>query len=604
MKKLKGIALWAGVLIVVAFALLYFEADLLWKVQQHNLFLNSSLFFHQQMVVPGGMLSYIGAFFTEHFYYPWVGVVLICGWWLLLMWLTERAFHIPEKWKVLTVVPVAILLLTNMELGYWVYVIKLRGFFYVATLGVTAGTALLWAFRKLPSKLWLRAAFIVLVALVGYPLMGVYALATVVLMGLLIWRLNANLSTRIVVSVTALLSVVFVPLLYYRFVYYETNLADIYRVGLPVFTISEDYPDFYIPYYALAAYYVLLSFISCREWKAPKHAAMQWIMQGCVLAVVVFCVYHFWYKDANFHHELRMQRCVEQADWEGVIEEGKKQDGEPTRSIVVMHNLALSRLNRQCQEMYKFPKGSKKNNTPLPIYMYHVAGRLMLYQYGMMNECHRICMEDGVEYGWNVELLKYMARCAIFSNEKQAARKFLDILRQTCYYGSWADRMEKLMNDKQLLANDKETGPITHMMHYVDQLDAVEGWVENCVMTNLAQHDADDLNFQEQAVLGAMWTRNPDYFWPRFEHYVELNGDRPVPRIFQEAAWLFANLEGMEGLEEWTLENGVRESFYDFMQLLEQSRKSPNGPQKRMLLDKYGDTYYFDFFFLRNLTYY
>ena len=604
MKKMKPVALWLCALVVVAFALLFYEADMLWKVQQHNIFLNSSLFFRQQMVVPGGMLSYLGAFFTQHFYYPWVGVALLCCWWLLLMWLTERAFNIPEKWKVLTLIPVAILLSANMELGYWVYVIKLRGFFYVPTLGVTAGTALIWAFRKLPEKLWLRAAFIVLVGLVGYPLMGVYALATVVLMGLLVWRQNSKTKSKTVLSIAALLSVVLIPLFYYHFVYYETNLKDIYTTALPVFSIRDDYPEYYIPYYLLAACFLLLAFVCCREWKAPKRPVVQWIKQGCVLAVVVGCAYYFWYKDANFHHELRMQRCVEHADWEGVIKEGEKQDCEPTRSIVIMHNLALSRLGRQCAEMYKFRKGSKKINTPLPVYMYHVAGRLMLYQYGMMNECHRICMEDGVEYGWNVELLQYMARCAIFSKEEQAARKFLDILRQTSYYGSWADRMEKLIYDSQQLAQDDETGPITHMTHYDNHLDAVEGWVEKCVMTNLAQQDADDLYFQEQAVLGAMWTRNPDFFWPRFEHYIALNGDRPVPRIFQEAAWLFANLQGMEGLDDWTLENGVKESFYSFMQLMEQGKKSPNGPQKQMLNDRYGDTYFFDFFFLRNLTYY
>ena len=285
MKKLKHIALWVGALTVVAFALLYYETDLLWKVQQHNVFLNSSLFFHQQMVVPGGMLSYLGAFFTQHFYYPWVGVILLCGWWLLLMWLTERAFNIPEKWQVLTLIPVAILLLTNMELGYWVYVIKLRGFFYVATLGVIAGTALLWAFRQLPEKLWQRVAFIVLVALLGYPLMGVYALATVVLMGVLVWRQKSNLNARIILSVTALLSVIAIPLLYYRFVYYETNLNNIYTTALPIFTISEHYPDYYIPYYVLAAYFLFLTFICCREWKAPKHPVMQWVKQGCVLAV-------------------------------------------------------------------------------------------------------------------------------------------------------------------------------------------------------------------------------------------------------------------------------------------------------------------------------
>jgi hypothetical protein len=602
MKRLIPIALWLGTLLVVASTLLLFEADLLWKVQQHNVFLDSALFFKQQMVVPGGMLSYLGAFLTQHFYYPWVGVILICGLWLLLMWLTERAFNIPERWKVVTLIPVAILLLANMSLGYWVYVIKLRGYFFVPTLGAIAVTALIWAFRKLPEKMWLRAAFIIFVTLAGYPLMGVYALAAVVLMGVLVWR-------KWQVGIVALLSVVSIPLLYYRFVYYETNLADIYRTAIPVFAVRENHSEYYIPYYALALCFLLLTIAYREQRKATpavrkKTSLTPIILQGCVLAAIAGCVYHFWYQDANFHHELRMQRCVEKADWEGVINEGEKQAGEPTRAIVVMHNLALSRLGRQCNEMYRFPKGSSKIKTPLPIFMYHIAGRIMLYQYGLINECHHVCMEEGVESGWNVEMLQYLARCAIFNHETQAARKFLDLLRQTCYYSGWADKMEKLLNDPALLAQDNETGPITHMLHYQNNLGSAEGYVERYVMTNLAQYDADDLYFQEQAVLGAMWTRDPSLFWPRFEHYVELKKDSGIPRIFQEAAWLFANLEGQEGLDEWTLANGVKENFYSFMKQLQKYSQTHDNSIRSFLYNNYGTTYYFEYFFLKDITYF
>jgi len=600
-KALKPVALWIGALAAVAFVLLYVEADLLWKVQQHNVFLCSALFFKQQMVVPGGMLSYLGAFLTQHFYYPWVGVVLLCGLWLLLIWLTKRAFNISGQWTVVTLIPVAILLLANMTLGYWVYVIKLNGYFFVPTLGTIAAIALFWAFRKMPDKLWPRATFIVVVTLAGYPLMGAYALAAVILMAVVTWR-------KWLVGVIALVSVIVIPLLYYRFVYYETSMADLYWTGLPVFIVRESHPQYYYPYYALALCYVLLALSACsnRSFLSSRISPLvAHLLQLCLLATTIGSVCLLWYKDANFHHELRMQRCIEQADWEGVIDEGIKQESEPTRAIVVMHNLALSRLGRQCQEMYRFPKGSCKTNTPLPIYMYHVAGRIMLYQYGMMNECHRICMEDGVEYGWNVEILQYLARCAIFNHEKQAARKFLDLLRQTGYYGSWADHMEQMMNDPKLLATDAETGPVTHMLHYTDHIDAVEGWIEKCVMTNLAQQDADDPYFQEQAVLGALWTRDASLFWPRFEHYVQLKNGENIPRIFQEAAWLFANLEGQEGLDEWELEPGVKESFHHFMNQMEVLRQQPNNGQVRQwLYTRYGDTYYFEFFFLRNITYY
>ena len=615
-RLLKPIVLWLAALIVVGSALLFYEADLLWKVQQHNVFVHTSFFFHHMMTVPGGMLSYLATFFTQHFYYPWVGVILICCWWLLLMWLTKRAFNISGKWTVLTLIPVAILLVANMNLGYWVYFMKLPGYFYVATIGVTAATALVWVFRCLPKNKWLRAAFIVLVTLLGYPLMGAYALAAVVVMAVMEWRLpshSSSLTTHLISSITALLSIIFIPLLYYRYVYYETNLIDIWRTAIPSFAVYESYPQYYYPYYALALFFLLMAITYRKERKEQEtkdtksskdQSITSYFLPFATLVIIAGCVYYFWYKDTNFHHELSMQRCIEKADWEGVVKEGTKQNNEPTRAIVMMHNLALSRLGRQCDEMYNFPKGSKKSNTPLPIYMYHVAGRMMLYQYGAINECHRVCMEEGVEYGWNVEQLRDMARCAIMNKETNVARKYLDLLRHTTYYGGWADHMEKLLNDKQQLAKDPETGPITHMMHYADRLDAVEGYVERYLMTSLAQLDADDLQFQKQAVIAAMWTRDPNLFWPRLEHFVKLNGDMNVPRIFQEAAWLFANLQGQEGLDEWELEPGVRESFNAFMPLMQQFSKSPSESGKQYLFESFGSTYYFDYFFLKDITYY
>ena len=78
-----------------------------------------------------------------------------------------------------------------------------------------------------------------------------------------------------------------------------------------------------------------------------------------------------------------------------------------------------------------------------------------------------------------------------------------------------------------------------------------------------------------------------------------------MPRIFQEAAWLFANLQGQEGLDEWQLDDGVQENFYKFMKLMEQLRKDPNNNQIRsFLFNNFGSTYYFEYFFLKDITYY
>lgn len=270
----------------------------------------------------------------------------------------------------------------------------------------------------------------------------------------------------------------------------------------------------------------------------------------------------------------------------------------------MMHNLALSRLGRQCDEMYSFAKGSKKPNTSLPVFMYNTAGRQILYHYGMMNECHRLCMEIGVEYGWSVELLQYMARTALFTNEKQVARKYLDLLRQTQYYGEWADRMERFIEKPELLADDLETGPITHMLHYADTQSPGDYSVEKNLMVTLSKTDANDPYFQEQAVLAAMWTRNDADFWARFEQYLNLKSDELVPRIFQEAAYLFGKKENLPFTEELPIDGSIKENFRGFMQVMQQCQGRPSEQMKDYLRKRYGNTYYFEYFFLKDITYY
>ena len=65
-------------------------------------------------------------------------------------------------------------------------------------------------------------------------------------------------------TIVAILCVVAIPLFYYRYVYYQTNLSTIYQAAIPVFTIREDYPEFYTPYYLLAACFLILA--STKIW--------------------------------------------------------------------------------------------------------------------------------------------------------------------------------------------------------------------------------------------------------------------------------------------------------------------------------------------------
>ena len=612
-KRFQGIAkpglynsiVWAAGLVVIAFALLFFESDFLWKAQEMNLFQHTSLFFKQQMVVPGGMLTYLGTFLTQFFYYPWMGVLMLIALWLLLMWMIKRAFQLPRTWALLLFVPVVLLLLTFMDMGYWIYILKLRGHFFVGTLGALFVTAMLWAFRSLPGKYHLRAVLLVLTAIIGYPLAGIYGLAATLLMGILCWRLESK-SVSAVYSVLAILTVVAVPLLCYRYLYYEINQANIWWAKLPLYVIQEEYHQYYIPYYLLALFYVILAVTYQAERNEETAKPMRWLLaQAALLAVLVIGTYKGWFKDENFHHELAMQRCIDRLDWEGVLSEASKQKDEPTRAIVMMKNLALGRLGRQGNEMYSYKNGSKQYNAPFPCRLLIINGPMLYCQYGMTNFCIRYCTEMGVEYDWRAEYYKNLIRSTLLNGEWNAARKYINHLKETTFHRKWAEKMEALVGKPKQIAQNPELAPITHLMQYDNRLYADQGYVERCIMIHLsALREKNDPYFQEQALLAAMWSANPQVFWYHFGRYVKLHPNQPIPVHYQEAAYLFGVLAKNPNVDKFPIDSSVKERFLRFDKILPQYDGKDITEVRKAVEPMFGDTYFYQYYVMSNLPEY
>lgn len=597
MKRFIPLTTWLVALLIIAGALLMFESDFLWKLQDQNLFLNTKLFFNEQMVVPGGLLSWMGTYLTQYFYYPWLGTVLLCLCWLLMMWFTKRAFKLSNQWSALTLVPVALLLLTIVDMGYWVYILKLPGHVFVGTLGTTAVAGLLWAFRALPHRCGLRLIFIVITAILGYPFLGIYGLGATLLMGLFIWNLEQPLWQKITGSVLALAGAAFVPQLCYHLVYYQTNLANIYYAALPLFFVTEEYHAYYLPYYGLALFFVLMVTGEglCKHITLGKF--QKWIALGTqvlLVAGLAWGVSHFWYKDENFHHELKMQRCIEQNDWQGVVAEGALQQDEPTRAIVMMRNLALSRLGRQANEMYLYKNGSKRYEAPFDMRLMLCVGPLMYYQYGMLNYCNRLSTEMGVEFGWRVSNLKLLAKCTILNKEDSEARKYLNLLKHTTFYADWAEKAREM----------EELKTVAHMMHFPNMLTSDGGNIEKFLMNRLAECTyADDSYFLEQTLLASLYTKDMGQFWYHFQDYSNLHPKDPMPRYFQEAAYLYGKLEGRPYIDQMPFDQSVKQSFESFMQAAERFDDT-DVEYAREGLKTFCHTYYYDYYLMRELPEY
>lgn len=613
-QKYLALAIWLVALAAIAGAMLIFESDQLWKVQEKNLFLCSMLYLKEQIVVPGGLLTWLGTWFTQFLYYPWLGVLLLCTWWLLLMVIIKRAFRISDRWAILMLIPVAILLLTNMDMGYWIYILKLRGHFFVTTIGTTAVAALLWGFRCMQSwianprkRMWVGAVYIFLTCALGYPLMGIYGLAAALIMGIWSWRLSASRTGAIVNSAVAILSVAAVPLFCYRFIYYQINLANILWAELPLFVITNEYHTYYIPYYLLALFFVILAltYRADREIVKPMKKLYYLLCQAVVAILLVGNVYHFWMKDENFHHELTMQHRIANLDWMGVLEEAITQQDEPTRAIVMMRNLALSRLGRQADDMFLYKNGSKVYDAPYAMRLIMVAGQMIYYQYGMLNYCNRLCMEMGVEFGFRTEDYQLLVNCALLEDDRPLARKYINILKETIFYSDWAEQAEALLGHPDLIAKDAEREPITHMLHYGNYLGGDEGFTERFIMTQLVRSAyTGDPFFQEQKVLATLWTKDIKQFWYHFSDYVRLHPEGPMPRYFQEAAYLYGKIEDRKDLDRMPFDKGIKDTFERFMTSAAKYNNQDVKIGREGLSPFFGETYYYDYYMMKNLPEY
>ncbi|MCR4602948.1 MAG: DUF6057 family protein [Prevotella sp.] len=477
------------VLLLPYAALVVFESDYLWTAQEQNLFLDTPLFFQQCMQVSGGLLSWTGAYFTQFFYYPALGAALLCMMWAMLMWMMKQTFHIPRQMVWMTLIPIVMLLLTDVDLGYWIYFIKLRGHLFVATLGILVATALLWIYLRLPRRFYITTSFIVLSTLISYPLFGFYGLLATLLMGVssLGHSSAGSRSGKVIHSVAALLSVLLIPLICYSTLYHQTPLSNIYWTALPVFVhngIADTWKN--LPYVIIVLW--LTIFAACR---IPKERRRERLVSAlgylCLLAVSFLG----WYKDDNFHRQLTMSRQMEQQDWEGMLATIQDSKGEPTRAMSMMKNLALQRLGRVSNDIYNYPDGFARPDAIFPVHSVHTIGKMLYLQYGIPNYCYRWCMEDGVEYGWSVEKLKLMAKCSLLNGESAAALRYLSLLRKTSFHSQWARKYEDYVRQPSLIAQDAEFQGIFPLLRNDDFLTSDQSQLEPFLIEHLASSPGD-----------------------------------------------------------------------------------------------------------------
>ena len=645
----EGVWGWIFILVLILLAAIQLvneESETLLRAQELNLWLPTGLYWKTLMQYPGGAISWLATYLTQYFYYPWLGVSILCGLWFIICALLIWSYRLHGLWKTLTLLLPMALMACFVQTGYWIFYQKLPGHLFVPTVGVLFASLCLAIQRLMDSYLpvkaaiWARLSWMALVCILGYPFFGAWALGATGLLGMKelknirINKTKSNLFYSLLFIFFSFLLIAAVPQIYYQQLFEMTERSFIYVAALPSLRYGQDSFEVYrLPYYAIIVAFLILiatSFL-INSFKAEttqgKNAPLSWKrVWGEAFIVLFFIVAGIigvnasWYHDVNFQKELSMNRAIEELDWERVLTIARdgSSDVKPTRQIVMYKNLALFRLGRAGDEMFFYPEGAVQQNAPWKVRMTQIGGKLIYYHYGKENFCYRWCMEDGVEFGWKAETLKFMARTSILNHEWAVARKYLDLLKKTTFHRRWAERYEKYLATpdafdlqkleasakagKPILDEEgmKEFAPILHLMTYPDRLDGDNTLVEMYLLQTFAKGNGDDPLFQEMTLLCALIMKDIDLFWPRFMKFATMHPDIHMPLHYQEAAYLYGHLENKVDISHMPFDPVVRDTYDRFMKFNEQCGPMSEEQKAVAFYPQFGNTFYYFYFLVRN----
>lgn len=512
----------------VAFALfacavlLGYYPDMLYTAQDHNEFFATQEFAQQTLHSPFGLLSYLGCYLTQFFYYPALGVGILLVLWALIYVLGLRLMRFGEaELKVghaaLALLPLACLLASLTEVGYWIYTLPLRGYWFSQTLACLVSMLLLWGAQATPVKyrsLWFVLAVIGLFSFTGWASM-------LFCLGMVAMQLASKPADRMPWYQLAggiLITIVW-PLCVVRYlIFSDMDFATALKAALPYFenntsaTLHHSYP------FMLLALSTLLLFFAHRiKLKA-------WMLGSAVAVVIVGMTYLFSFKDDNYLAEMRMNRAAMDDDWQSILVEASKTK-TPSRTMVLLKNIALMNTGELGSRSFALENSGVEINNPdsLQINSMLIAAPMIYYNYGKVMYAIRWCMENTVGHGFSPYYLKLYVRCAQASGERKFMNRYLHMLGKTTFHDDWRPR---------------PTTPVIRELQesFSDVIDSDHNNCERYLIENfsLAAGSSSPL-VKDLNLFYAMIYRDPKLFWPAFHAFALMSKGANLPLHYQEA---------------------------------------------------------------------
>lgn len=417
-------------------------------VEEMSFFSMTKDFFYDNINTSGGLLSYLGLFFTQFYYYPFLGSIIFILLLSIIPLLLKKAFpNICGSINSLMFVPTYMLLLSNIILGYELIVLKSSGYMFTNTIGIIISLLLYIVYRQAKGIYSRLSLFIVTVIL--FKCIGFYAYFTCVL-----YILNELVDRK---SKYTVISAEIVIILLHYFITdtlsYSHNRFHYLLSVVSGFEFKHDYIYLWVPFIVMFSS-IIISQLLDSKIKLLERMKYKTAYSIIILLLTVSYTYVYNYNDENFRATIKINNAIEDNNWRKVNVINYNLKGSPTYGMVISNNLSFMKNGKNNKDTRQTIKSNTLQREELIVF--HMNGIIMNYHIGKVNDSYRWCMEYMVEYGMRNFYLKYMAKCALLNEEYTLAEKYLNLLSGNFFYKEWTDRYRKYIDNPDLIKQDKE----------------------------------------------------------------------------------------------------------------------------------------------------
>lgn len=312
-----------------------------------------------------------------------------------------------------------------------------------------------------------------------------------------------------------------------------------------------------------------------------------------------------------FFSELRMARAADEGRWSDVLKEMRQSDVLPSRTMWLYKNIALLYQDRLPSDwlQYGCETSVPQYADSLLVALAESNGPQLYFLHGSVGFCYRWSMEHMVECGANVRDLRNMTRSALIMGDYAVARRYLSLLENMPFQREWAQSQRKFIANPELLATDSYYSvPLSMSRARPNVLDGDEGKVEKYLIDTYSTHQQNESDALLRLNLTyAMQTQDISTFWKQFFIYANMHHSEPMPRILQEAAWLYGQLEPQTvNVSQMPFDKEVIETHQRFMQATSQllQRGMSEKAVAKATQREFGKTFYWFYYFCRGIEIY